>query len=219
MRPKRAAAKRSRVAKKTPSRRGAPRPPTAIEREAARVDPLPVVCNERELAFIDEWMGPARFNGCRAMLALKPDYTPGAAAVRASEWLSRPHVMAEITSRREERRRQIEAATERLLEEQMHVALASISDVMDWDERTASYKPRASLTAEQLAAIAEVTFQRGNRLTVKMHDKLRAIEALQKQLSPTPQERRRMGTTGEEGGVTIIVEGGPTGIEVTVREA
>lgn len=243
---KRTAKKRA-TKKGRPQKRSPPRPPTVVEREAEREKPAPVVCNEKELAFIDEWMGPSRFNGTDAMFAAKliddssSRYT---AAARASEWLSRPQVLEEITRRREARRQELEHAAERLMTEQMSVALSSIGDVLEWDDERVYLKAKESLTPEQIAAIGqlEVTISevirqyakpaekgrkekpeiihRTETRRVKMHDKLAAIVAMQKQLEPTFQERRRMGKLGEPGGdgITIIVEGGATGLEVTVKK-
>lgn len=223
---KRAAAKRTRDAKSVKTGAHSDRPPTRSEREEERVNEPTGMCDERELAFIDEWMGPSRFNGTRAMIAAgicNPD-EPRSAAVRASEWLNKPHVLAEITRRREERRKAIEHANERLMQEQLAIALANIGDAMKWDGAQAMVMPPDALEEDTLAAIAEVAFipgKFGDRVSVKMHDKSAAITQLQKMLQPTPQERRRnvAGIDGDDtGGVAIYIDGGPTGLEITVTK-
>lgn len=208
------------------------RPTTKAAREAVKAEnaekapdvPPIVMCNEKELAFIDHYTGDARFNGSLAIRLAGIHDNPDVAKVYASEWLNRAHVLAEIERRRDERKKQIEFVTSRLLEEQLSVALARISDVVDWDGRDAVLMPPGALDEATLAAIAEVSIipgKWGDRMTVRMHPKLEAIAALQKQFEDPAALRRRgiAGGSDDEGGVTIYVDGGPTGLEVSIKGA
>lgn len=224
------------------------RPTTVAERtlevQANQAEaPAPAQCNEKELAFIEFYIGEARFNGSKAIRLAGVHADPLVARVYASQWLNRLHVQAEILRRRDERVAQLQATNARLLEEQLHIALATIGDVVDWDELDVALTPKAELTPEQIAAIAKIDvnitetikearvnkegvvtkpaeIRRVVNKTVAMHNKLEAIAALQKQLEVPPALRRR-GINGDPDapGLTIILEGGATGLEVAVRAA
>lgn len=197
------------------------RPTTKAAREAARVrsvpDPELVVCNEKELAFIDEWM--LDFNGSRAMLRAGITSKPQVARVYASVYLDRPHVLLEIARRRKCSAERLDQARERMIEELQRIALTNIEDVVDWGPKGLVVRNRGALLQEHKAAIAEISETRGpagRTIRVKMHPKIEAITQFLKQISPSPHER---GLANGTGTANIVIEGGPTGLEVTVNHS
>jgi phage terminase small subunit len=206
---------RTRRSQFTPSRK---RPTTKAGREAARVRPHPAAeassCNVKELAFIDEWM--LDFNGCRAMLRAGITSKRAVARVYASLYLDRPHVQLEIARRRKCSAARLEQSRERIIEELQRIALANIDDIVDWGRRGLLVRTSATLAKHHKSAIAEISETRGRAgrtLRVKMHPKIDAITQFLKQISPSSHEAGL--STG--GGSTIVIEGGPTGLEVAVN--
>lgn len=200
-------------------RQGSPLPTTRRAREAARrSSPKPRACNEREMLFLSEYMKD--WNGTQAMLRAGITTKPSVAKVYASEWLVRPHVIAELADRRQLLMEKHELTLDRLLEELRRVGFANISDLIKWDADGLTLRPSSTLPESQLAAVAEVSEISSNgktRLAVKMHPKLDALCQLLKHFAPAKMQG---GTTAaREEVATIIIEGGPTGLEVAVDSA
>lgn len=200
-------------------RQGSPLPTTRRAREAARrSSPKPRACNEREILFLSEYMKD--WNGTQAMLRAGITTKPTVAKVYASEWLVRPHVIAELADRRQLLMEKHELTLDRLLEELRRVGFANISDLIQWDDNGLTLRPSSTLPESQLAAVAEISeiSSKGKtKLAVKMHPKLEALCQLLKHVAPTTT--RGGSTAPREEVATIIIEGGPTGLEVTVDSA
>jgi phage terminase small subunit len=181
--------------------------------------PPPEVCNDEELRFVTEYMKD--LNGSRAMLRAGITDKPPVARVYASRYLDRPHVLMELARRRGELLAKNELTLERVLEELRRVGLSNLSDVVSWNDQGVLYiNPKQELTADQLSAIASIEEEPGmfgSRLRVTMHKKVDALKDLRKHFSPGLAESRFTGGAGSGGGATIIIEGGPTGLEVTVH--
>jgi phage terminase small subunit len=199
-------------------RQGSALPTTRRAREAARLgSPKPRACNDRELLFLAEYMKD--WNGTQAMLRAGITTKPSVAKVYASEWLLRPHVIAELSGRRQLLMEKHDLTLDRLLEELRRVGFANISDLIQWDANGLTLRPSSTLPECQLAAVAEISeiSSKGKtKLAVKMHPKLDALCQLLKHVSP-PTKRGPAAET--EKVATIIIEGGATGLEVTVDSA
>lgn len=179
--------------------------------------PPPAVCSDEELRFVIEYLKD--LNGSAAVIRAGIHEDPLQAKVYASRYLDRPQVIQELARRRGDLIARQELSLERVNEELRRIGYANLSDVASWDGETLWLNPQAELTEQQLSAIAEIEEipgMYGTRLAIKMHDKKGALVALQKHLSPSPAENRFNGGAGNGGSATIILEGGPTGLEVTV---
>lgn len=199
----------------------------ARERELANPAPVlpppPVTCNDQELRFITEFLKD--LNGSAAMLRAGITEDPKVAKVYASRYLDRPHVLMELSARRQALMSRQELSLERVLEELRRVGLTRLSDVVTWDDDGAiAIRPKRELTDDELSAIAEIEEipgMFGTRLRVKMHKKVDALKDLRKYFSPTLAEARFGATGGGAsmggGPATIIVEGGPTGLEINIK--
>lgn len=182
------------------------------------------------------------FNGSRAIREAGIHDDPLVAKVYASEYLDRPAVIAEVAARRARERSRLESARERVLEEMMNVSLANIGDVMEWNDLESRMIPKEELTPEALSAIGQIQVtinetveqwskkdKDGNEIKpqilnrtenriVKMHPKVAAGVDFLKALGPTDEELARSKRGIAAGtGVTLVIEGGPTGLEVTVK--
>jgi hypothetical protein len=209
----------------------APVAPITVDEPTAPIEPALPECSDKELAFIAEFMKKPG-NGSAAMIAAGITDKPEVAKVYASQYLDRPQVLAELERRRARLMSKLDLSLERVLEELRRVALANVTDVVtvrgagiEIDENgkkhhyhgELDFKDLDQLSEEVTAAIAGVTIvpgEFGTKREIRMHSKLDALKALLEHLSPTPAER---GKEGAGSGSTIIIEGGATGLEVTVK--
>lgn len=202
---------------------------------------MPRVCNDRELVFIDEFLKD--FNGTQAMIRAGFAGKLRSAAAIASRMLNEPHVLLELARRRDRQMDKVELSRDRVLEEIRRIAFSNMGRVASWDETTVSLIPKGELADEDLSALMEIqgheeetvreVKQRKSRGTpkdeepdkeeflisrrkhakVRLHPKLPALQELLERIEPSDAEKRRMGgSTGS--GVTLIIDGGPTGLEV-----
>lgn len=192
----------------------------AEEANRAILPPPPVTCNDEELRFIDEYMRD--LNGSAAIIRAGIHADPKVAKVYASRYLDRPHVLLELAARRSQLQAKNELSLERVLEELRRVGITKLSDVASWNSSgVLILHPKEVLTDEQLSAIAsieEIPGMFGSALKVKMHNKVAALKDLRKHLSPSPAESRFGALGGSGGSATIVIEGGPTGLEINIHQ-
>lgn len=235
---KRRVAPKRRAAPKAKGRRGGKN--ARNSRKAKTGAAAPRVCNDRELIFIDEYLKD--FNGTQA--AIRAGFTDKATSAKsiASRMLDEPHVIIEFARRRERLMDKIEVNRDRILEEIRRIAFSSIGRVASWDAKEVQLIPSEDLAEEDLAALMEVQgheeetvrevkqrktrgtapdaepdkevflIKRKQHTKVRLHPKLPALQELLERIEPSEAEKRR-GMTGS-GGVQLIIDGGPTGLEV-----
>jgi phage terminase small subunit len=206
--------------RKTVKKRQGSRP---LRKPPRRKAPEPRVCNDRELIFIDEYLKD--FNATQA--AIRAGFTdkPTSAKSIGSRILNEPHVIIELARRREQLMEKHGVSLDLVLEEVRRIAFANLGAVANWTANEVTLIPKEQLTEAAIATIAEIEatedpgeFGTKRRVRVKLHPKLPALIALLERLEPSAAERAR-GLTGS-GGVQLIIDGGPTGLEVpnvTVR--
>lgn len=138
--------------------------------------------------------------------------TRSSAKTKGSLVLDRPHVLAELARRRERLIARHELSEDRVIEELRRIAFANLDDVATWGPDGVTVLSSTTLTEGTRAAVESVESiptQQGPRVRVRLHNKLAALEALLARMTPTPAEQR-----GATVGVQVIIEGGPTGLEV-----
>jgi hypothetical protein len=184
-------------------------------------------------AFVREWvMELAKPKPNARLAAVRAGYAPVAAAVQATRLLKDPRVQALVAQRQKriaarlERRQQ--RREERILRELELVGLARLSRALQEGENGPELLPLDQLPPAERAALSEISItenvvQKGDaevvlsrRTKVKMGHKVQALMGMARLLGlekePTPAR-------GAVAGVQIIVNGGPTGLEVTAITA
>jgi hypothetical protein len=210
--------------------------PGISETNAPLPEPALPECNEKELAFIAELMKKPG-NGSAAMIAAGITDKPDVAKVYASQYLDRPQVLAELERRRARLMDKLDISLERVLEEIRRIALANVTDVVtvrgagfeevEKNGKIAKvhyhgeldFKDLDEMPEEVTAAIAGVSIvpgEFGTKREIRMHPKLDALKTLLEHLAPSKAEKDQ-NAGGKGGGSMIIIEGGPTGLEVTVK--
>lgn len=107
------------------------------------------------------------------------------ASTNGCKLLTRPDIQAYIQELQDRRSQRLEITADRVLTEVARVAFATIGDVTEWKDNTLKVKNSEEINDDVMAAIAEVseTSTRGSRvLSVKMHQKTRALGQLMKHL-------------------------------------
>jgi Terminase small subunit len=107
-------------------------------------------------------------------MAMPPTNGRGAAAPVAEEVEARAARLG-ITARR-------------VLREYARIAFSNLSHIAEWDEHGLKVKPSASLSRDDVAAIAEIvaSASTGNVYRVKLHDKKPVLDALARHLGLLP---------------------------------
>ena len=169
----------------------------------------------RHRAFVRAFLGgPEGVRGNGGRSALAAGYlasTSAAASVKGSKLLARSAVQR-LIARHLERE---DVSTQRLLHELASVALAQISDVIEWDEAGARLVASSKLLDDDTRAavqeVEQVPSEHGTRVRVRMHDKVRAIEVLLRAKRAVGDDVPReftlvIGRTG-----VVQINAGPTG--------
>ena len=101
---------------------------------------------------------------------------------KAQEVAALPHVAELIAQLQAEAIAKCAVSVESTIEALASIAFTNITDALDWGGNSTSLKPPDRLTVRQRAAIKEVTLTPEGGIQVKLHDKIRALEALGKYL-------------------------------------
>lgn len=93
-----------------------------------------------------------------------------------------PAVQVMIQQRLKKRSKRYEATLDRLVREYSTIAFSDIGDYVDWEPGNVSIKSKKDITRRARRAVAEIkeTFhaEGGANITVKMHDKMKALDSL-----------------------------------------
>lgn len=134
----------------------------------------------RQLRFIEEYLVDT--NATRAAMAA--GYAESGISAVGYRLLRSPSVRAELAKRRANRSHKLDISAERVLLEYMRIAF--LDPAILFDDETGEIKPVNEQPEDVRRAIKEMTFETdkdGNpRITVKLSDKQRALDALAKHL-------------------------------------
>ncbi len=137
--------------------------------------------NNKQARFVEE----LTIDWNQAQAAIRAGYSPATARTIASELMQMPHIKAEVDRVRAELSRRTGVTAERLIDELAKIAFVNATDVLDMDDATV----QGGANREDTAAIASVKVKRIptqdgaiEEREVKLHDKIRAIELLGKNL-------------------------------------
>lgn len=156
--------------------------------------------NAKQQSFIDHYVELK--NATEA--AKRAGYSKKTAGAKGHDLLKNIEIKAQIDKRLQELSIKTNITAERILEEYARIAFANSGDFFTWTEGAVELVPSDDLTDEQKAAVAEVSqtvTENGGSIKLKLHDKLKALEALAKHLNLF---------TGEDnagvGDITIVFE-------------
>lgn len=159
--------------------------------------------SKREKLFVEEYL--VDLNGTRA--AIRAGYTESSARSQASDLLAKPNIADAVATAISARSKRTRMKQDRVIRELERLAFTDIRDVLSWGTRTVTslidgtesethgiwLKDSENLSAKTSAAIKEISEVRGKAdvltTSVKMHDKIRALELLDKHLGMFAQDK------------------------------
>jgi len=115
--------------------------------------------------------------------AIRAGYSKQTARAIGSENLTKPAVRAAIDAEIQKLKVRAELSAERVIAEYMRIAFADIRDAICWNVDEVDVKPSTEMCDRTASAISEVNVTPSGAIKVKMHDKLKALDALSRHLS------------------------------------
>ena len=135
----------------------------------------------RQTRFIEHYL----VLGNAAEAARRAGYSTNSVSSTVQRLFRKPRVAAALAEAQAARAERMRIDAEHVLAEYARLGFADLGMIADWSAAGLTLKPRAEMAPEERAALAEITEHRGKngaRLTVKLFDKPRALDALAKHL-------------------------------------
>ena len=143
------------------------------------------ILTPRQQRFVQEYV--VDLNATQA--SIRAGYSPNGARVRGTQLLANSNIQDALGHSQEERRLRVELEAADVVRQLAAVAFANIADFVTWAERGVRLRPAEKIDQIKLAAVQSVTSgQHG--VTVRLHDKLRALELLAKHLGMFQENTR-----------------------------
>jgi phage terminase small subunit len=123
--------------------------------------------------------------GKGAEAARRAGYSPRSASAIADKLLTTPRVAAAISCANAARAKELSIDAERVLEEFAAIAFSDLRHLFDWDETGLRLKQDLVLDRATTSAIAAIEAQgkgEGQRVKVRLHDKMKALVQLARYL-------------------------------------
>ena len=144
----------------------------------------------KQMRFVDEYL--VDLNATQA--AIRAGYSTKTAHVTGPENLGKPRIAEEISRRQKDLQRRTEVTQDRVVKELARIAFANIADYIHVETQTRTkddgtevtyqivmFNETQELSADQRAALAVVK-QSVNGFELKLHDKIKALEHLGRQI-------------------------------------
>lgn len=128
--------------------------------------------DDRQLTFCREYI--VDFNATQS--AIRAGYSERSARTTASRLLAKDNIQAEIRRLVDERNNRTEVTADRVIREFAKIAFADIKDVVEWKKSYVTMKEADRVDGTLIAEIKNTE----NGIGVKLHDKMKALEALAK---------------------------------------
>jgi len=131
----------------------------------------------REMRFVEEYL----VDLCGAAAAVRAGYSPKKSNVRAMMILRRPRVKAALKEAQDARSKRTSITAERVLEELATIAFSDVTAYLEQSKTGTKLKRFEDMPAGATRALEGVSESRGpqgDRVTVKLNDKQRALDKL-----------------------------------------
>lgn len=167
----------------------------------------------RQQRFVDEYL--VDLNATQA--AIRAGYSAKTAAEIGCENLSKPQIAAALKAAKDARAAQTGVTAQRVVAELAKIGFADIRNIVRWGGAVPLVDPESDevrvvngvalvdsmdLTADQAAAIAEVSQSKGGTLRIKLHDKQAALVSLGRHLGIFTDKQE---VTGKDGAPLVPV--------------
>lgn len=145
----------------------------------------------RQQVFVEEYL--VDLNATQA--AIRAGYSNRTATEMGYENLTKPHVAAAIAAKMAERSARVQLEADTVLRQIKSILTSDIRNYLEYGPGHVALKPSSGLTSEQAACIAEVSetvSQTGNRVRLKFHDKLKALDMASRHLGLYAIEKQEL---------------------------
>jgi phage terminase small subunit len=132
----------------------------------------------RQQRFVEEYL--VDLNGQQA--AIRAGYSKHTAKNVACQLLRRADVAAAVRQGIEARSERTHITADRVLRELARIGFADIGRIVDWGEEGFKLKPKAEISPDDLAAVAQLAPAPKGGLRVRLHSKQRALESMARHL-------------------------------------
>lgn len=132
----------------------------------------------RQRAFVHHMI----ITGNASEAARRAGYSEKSAADTGSRLVRHPAVAAALAVAQDSALKRLAVTEDRVLTEIARIAFADLTDYLTWGPDGTVLKSSAMLDDDQSAAVAEVAETTAGRVRLKLHDKVRALDALAKRL-------------------------------------
>lgn len=132
----------------------------------------------RQQRFLDEYL--VDLNGYRA--AVRAGYAEPSARNVASQLLKKPEIAAAVERAQRERRERLSITADRVLSELARIAFADIGRLVTRNEKGLVLKDTDALSPDDLAAVSMIEVSADGKGRVRLHSKLRALDAIARHL-------------------------------------
>lgn len=133
--------------------------------------------------------------------AIRAGYKAKTAGQTGAENLKKPQIQEAIKRANENRLKRTNISADRVLQEIARIAFSVATDVVEVRDGEVVIRDTESLTTDQKAAIAGIKEGRAG-IEIKMHDKVRALELLCRNLGLLDKKEEQ-----EAQGVTVVING------------
>lgn len=138
--------------------------------------------NPKQKRFCQEYL----IDSNATQAAIRAGYSAKTAPEMGWENLRKPQIEEYLRQLQDERAKRNEITADRVQREIAAIGFANLTDVISFNDRGMEIKDSSSLSQNTLAALSSVTFTdhptAGRRVSVKLHDKLTALNMLANQL-------------------------------------
>jgi phage terminase small subunit len=139
----------------------------------------------RQQRFVAEYV--VDLNATQA--SIRAGYSPNGARVRGTHLLANSNIQDALGHAQEGRRLRVGLEADDVVRQLAVLAFANISDFVTWNDGGVRLRPSETVDQSKLSAVQSVTSgQHG--VTVRLHDKLRALELLAKHLGMFQENSR-----------------------------
>ncbi|MCY9733141.1 terminase small subunit [Paenibacillus alvei] len=135
----------------------------------------------KQKAFVQEYL--IDLNATQA--AIRAGYSVKSANRIANENMSKPDIQTAIHKAMDKRAQRTEITADRVLQELAKIGFANMADYAEWGPKGITLKGSTQLTADQAAAVSEVSetvTEAGGSVRFKLHNKIAALERIGKHL-------------------------------------
>lgn len=167
----------------------------------------PQQLSDRHRRFCEEYV--KHFNATKSYKAAYPDVSDRTAGQNGFELLKKTEIQAYIEKLKEKALIENNVTPQSVIREVARIAFANVTDVLTFNDNGVVLKDSTKLNPDIKAAISEVTYTEGRsgiKKSVKMHNKVAALEKLMTYLGLTSDLNVAIGTFSKYG-YQVIEEG------------